>query len=58
MDDKYYPCIMDWDTGQISKRVGPAMSFQEAVDFLKQNFSGSWSSANAAAVAVTKGEAK
>lgn len=56
MREKYYPCIRDWDTGEISKRVGPAMAFQEAVDFLKSKYSAAWSSANAAAVAVTEGE--
>ena len=56
MRDKYYPCIKDWDTGQISEPVRPAMSFQEAVDFLKHKYSGAWSSANAAAVAAPNAE--
>ena len=45
--EQYYPCIKDWDTGNISKRVGPAMPFREAVDYLKQHHSGAWQNANA-----------
>lgn len=44
--EQYFPCIKDWDTGEISKRVGPAMPFQQAVDHLKQHHSGAWQRAN------------
>lgn len=46
--EQFYPCIKDWDTGQISRRVGPAMSHAEAVQYLKQHHSGAWQQATAA----------
>lgn len=45
--DLYYPCIKDWETGEISKRVGQAMRWEDAVAFLKQNYSGAWQQATA-----------
>jgi hypothetical protein len=41
-EQQYYPCLMDWDTGQISRRVGPAMSYEGAVHYLKQHHCGPW----------------
>ena len=42
MTEQFYPCIMDWDANRISKRVGPAMSHEDAVAYLKQHHSGAW----------------
>lgn len=47
MNEQYYPCIKDWTTGEISKRVGPAMSFNDAIQHLKQHYSGAWQQATA-----------
>ena len=46
--EQFYPCLMDWDAGQISRRVGAAMSHEEAVQYLKQHHSGAWQQATAA----------
>lgn len=46
-DDLYYPCLKDWGTGEISSRVGEAMTWQDAVAFLKQNYPGAWQQATA-----------
>lgn len=43
----YYPCLKDWDTGEISKRVGPAMTWEDAVQHLKQHYPGAWQNATA-----------
>lgn len=51
--EKYYPCLIDDDTGEFSNRVGPAMSWPQAVDFLKQNYSGAWQNSRAAAKPVS-----
>lgn len=51
--EQYYPCLMDDDTGQISRRVGPAMPFQDAILYLKQHYSGAWSSNRAAAQLIS-----
>jgi hypothetical protein len=51
--EKYYPCLMDNDTGHISRRVAPAMSFEEAVQYLKQHHSGAWQHARASAHPVS-----
>jgi len=45
--EQYYPCLKNWDTGEISNRVGPAMSWEAAVQYLKQNHSGAWQRAHA-----------
>lgn len=45
--EQYYPCLMNDDTGELSRRVGPAMSHGDAVLFLKQNHSGAWQNARA-----------
>jgi len=52
-DERYYPCLMDDDTGHISRRVGPAMSFAEVVLYLKQHHSGAWQNARAGGQPVT-----
>lgn len=41
-DELYYPCLKDWESGQICRRVGPAMSFEAAVQYLKQHHGGAW----------------
>ena len=46
--EQYYPCLMNDDTGQISRRVGPAMCHEAAVQYLKQHHSGAWGRARAA----------
>jgi hypothetical protein len=51
--EQYYPCVMDDDTGKISVRVGPAMSFQSALDLLKQSYSGAWQNQRACAQPVS-----
>lgn len=53
MAELYYPCTMDWDKNQLSNRVGPAMSHQEAVAYLKQHYSGAWEKALAAVQPVS-----
>ena len=35
---KFYPCIFDQKTNHIDKAVGPAMSHEEAIRFLKNNY--------------------
>lgn len=45
----YYPCVMDDDTDTITRRVGPAMKHQDAIDFIKQHYSGAWQSQRARA---------
>lgn len=52
-DEQFYPCLMNDDTGKISRRVGPAMSFAAAVDYLKQNHPGAWQRQRATAQPVT-----
>lgn len=47
-NEQYYPCMMNDDTGQISRRVGPAMTHEAAVQYLKQHYSGAWQRARAA----------
>jgi hypothetical protein len=47
MKEQYYPCIMDWEKNQISQQLGPAMSHEEAVIYLKQHHSGAWERATA-----------
>jgi hypothetical protein len=51
--DLYYPCLVDDATGQLSRRVGPAMSHREAIDFIKQHYSGAWQHGRAAAQPVS-----
>lgn len=51
--EQYYPCLMNDDTGELSRRVGPAMSHGDAVSFLKQNYSGAWQNARAASQPVS-----
>lgn len=43
----YYPCLKNWDTDKISERVGEAMTFPDAVLYLKKHYSGAWSAATA-----------
>lgn len=43
----YFPCLKDHKTGEFTIKVGEAMSFSDAVAFLKQHHSGAWSSVNA-----------
>lgn len=38
----YFPCIMNDLTGQISMKVGPAMSKDDATEFLRERFSEAW----------------
>jgi hypothetical protein len=45
--EQYYPCLMNDDTGELSRRVGPAMSHGDAVLYLKQNHPGAWQQARA-----------
>ena len=52
--EQYYPCIKDWGTGEISKRVGPAMSWEIAVQYLKQHHSGAWQQAHASPQPVSR----
>lgn len=49
----YYPCIKDGDTGEITRVVGPAMTWDAAVEFLKKNYSVSWQYSNACPQKVT-----
>lgn len=51
--EQYYPCLMDDDTGQLLRRVGPAMSHTDAVLYLKQHHSGAWQHARAATQPVS-----
>lgn len=46
-EPQFYPCLKNWDTGDISIRVGPAMSHEDAVQYLKQHYAGAWQHANA-----------
>lgn len=43
----YFPCLKDHKTGELTIKVGEAMSFPDAVAYLKQHHSGAWSSVNA-----------
>lgn len=45
--DMYYPCVKNWDTGEVTRKVGEAMTHSAAVDYLKQHHSGAWARANA-----------
>lgn len=50
--EQYYPCIKDLDDGDL-KRVGPAMSFQDAVLYLKQHYTGAWHRGTACAEPIS-----
>jgi hypothetical protein len=49
----YFPCLMDDDAGTITRRVGPAMTFADAILHLKQHYSGAWQNQRATAQPVS-----
>lgn len=49
----YYPCLMDDEAGTITRRVGPAMSFEDAISHIKQHYSGAWQNQRATAQPVS-----
>lgn len=51
--EQFYPCLMDNRTGEISIRLAPPMSREEAILYLKQHYSGAWERARACAQPVS-----